>query len=585
MRLDEFVKHPIANLLSLFNLRRIGMTPAPPVIRKPYGPYDHETAPGSPQVRQKDEQFQRPTMTLADSIKRRGRLTRVEKYAVYEEMDRDPMVGEMLDAYAEAITTLNTEEGVVVWAVAENQEIADQVNDLFAQAGVQSGAFACVRSMLKYGDVFDGIVYTEKSNGVVTLNPYEPWRVARIQDIYHRLSGFAPAQGDGRPSKIDSEAVPPYDILHTHLLSKERDTQYGTALFDSGYENWEDVQQMLDSVVLNRILRRPDRLMVLLDTTGLGFQEGFEAVKIWEKYLYKEVNVDTGNRVFQSRAVPMTENRDLILPKGPNNATEIRNFPSTRGNDQLRDLQLMLGRFAASAGFPAGYFGYEGGTYRSDQSLAKQDPRFAKRAMRGQFAYLQSLAHLGMIHLALRGLDPLRKANRFEVHGMPISTYMEIEYNELLQMRWDLVDRVGRGGRDLALNEDEWRRYVLKKFARLPDDIIDRLTAKAQAEAAGRPVKPDAVLDEEARKAIEENRDVFEGLEAAELSRKASRVKATPTRSLTQENLARFEQDKKREWEDEIFERAPGGAIFRAEQERRAMERLERLKNMATNIG
>jgi hypothetical protein len=584
MDLNEFLKHPISTLLSIFNLHRIGPFPTPPVIRtSPYG------LPQEPSKAERRDAFERPSTNVAETIYRRVFLSRIEKYAIYQEMDRDPLVGEVLNAYAEAVTQINYQKGVVVWAEAKNQEVADIVNKMYKAVGLHIRAFSMVRDMFKMGDNFDGIVYTPTSNGVVALKPYDAWKVARVEDEFYRLMGYAPAGNEGQPVDIEGEAVPPYDILHLRLISKDRKSSYGSSLFDSAWEKWEDLQSMEDQLVLQRLLRRPDRLMILMDTTGMGYQEAFEQIRIWEKYLYQEINLDTTNRRLEARGTPMAENRDLILPRGPDNRTEIQNFPSTTGNDLFRDLELILGRFLGAVGMDKGYFGFEGGQYRMEQSLPKQDVRFAKRAMRGQFNFLSGCTELGMIHLALQGMDPMREENFFESHGMPISTFMEIEYNELLQMRFDLVDRMGRTSDDLGLNRSAWVRWVLENVAKFPNDLIDTLLSTEATESLdpGKVREAGEAYDEKTQKLMSEAMLIDEAESAAHVPSGATPEFSQDhiTQALSDSKLLTEGKESPRTWSESIFENTDADSAHREFAEKRCKDRLDRLKNMAASIG
>jgi len=574
--LFEYLKNPIPTLLNLFNLNRV--TPGPVLPMTTTDPANMYRV--VPQAKQRGDQFQKPSQTIADSIKRRGQLNRVEKYAIYEEMDRDPLNDEILNAYAEAVTIVNSDKGVVFWVEAENEDIQKMLTSMYAAIGAQERAFAMVRALLKYGDNFLGIQYTPASKGVITLRHYEPWNVARIEDTLNRLIGFAPSDTAGEPMEIEKEAVPPFDVLHQRLLSKDQDSFYGTGLLDTKWEDWEDLQSMEDQIVMQRLLRRPDRLMILMDSTGLSLQEAFEQIKIWETYLYKEINVDTGSKLLDSRGIPMTENRDLIIPKGPNNSTEITNFPASNNNDLLRDWEMKVSKYIGTNGMPKGYFGFEGGDYRSDMSLTKQDPRFAKRAQRTQFAFLHSMTRLGMIHIALTGLNPLRQENTFSVHGMPISNFMEIEYNELLQMRYDLVDRMSRLADDLNLNKDTWVRYVLTNVGKLPKDLIDNLMARETTE------RVDSVKDAETVHALTESTNLLVAADTVDESMRVCRTHSREQVGLTEETIAQFQDvDSKTTKEGSVFTQSTGESTVRAYQCERAKVRLDRLNAMASSIG
>jgi len=578
-KLIEYFKSPIPSLLGLFNLRRVTPGPMLPVQRDQTSP-GQLLAPGE----QKDP-FLRPTQTIVDQIKHRGdSLNRVQRYAIYEEMVRDPLNNEILNAYAEAVTTFNADKGAVFWVTAQNEDVVNILTEMYGRVGAQEKAFAQVKAMFMRGDNFLGLKYTDKSHGVLALRYYEPWRVARVEDELDRLIGFSTSDETGEPKEIDTAGIPPYDILHQRLLSHDQEHDYGASLFENSWEKWEDLQSMEDQMVLQRLLRRPDRIMILMDTTGMGYAEAWEQIRIWEKYLYKEINVNTASRLLESRGIPMTENRDLIIPKGPGSNTEITTVPATNTNDLYRDVEMLMSRYIGSVGMPKGYFGFEGGEYRADISLAKQDPRFSKRAQRGQFAYLHAMTRLGMINLGLCGLDPLRAENRFEVHGMPISNFMEIEYNELLQMRFDLVDRMARAGQDLNLPTETWYRYVLTNVAKLPRDLVDALLAKP--EEGGTP--GEAVTPKQAaylQDAAADQQPLFEAVDEMDRAYSACTQVSGAQSDLKGSLMESLEKDKGRVWDEGIIHGSPAGASLREFQMTRAKNRLDRLHAMACSIG
>lgn len=578
-RLFEYFKSPIPSLLGLFNLRRVTPRPMLPVQRDQTSP-GQLLAPG-----EQRDRFLRPTQTIVDQIKHRGdSLNRVQRYAIYEEMVRDPLNNEILCAYAEATTAYNADKGAVFWVTAQNEDIERIQTEMYGRVGAQEKAFAQAKALYMRGDNFLGLKYTDKSHGVLALRYYEPWRVARIEDELDRLTGFAPSDESGEPKEIDTGAVPPYDILHQRLLSHDQEHDYGASLFENAWEKWEDLQSMEDQMVLQRLLRRPDRIMILMDTTGMSYAEAWEQIRVWEKYLYKEINVNTSSRLLESRGIPMTENRDLIIPKGPGSNTEITTVPATNTNDLYRDVEMLMSRYIGALGMPKGYFGFEGGDYRADTSLAKQDPRFAKRAQRGQFAYLHSMTRLGMINLGLCGIDPLRLENRFEIHGMPISNFMEIEYNELLQMRFDLVDRMARAGQDLSLPTETWYRYVLTNVAKLPRELVDHLLAKPAEggepgeHLTGRQVAyiQDAVKDQE---------PLFEAVDEMERAYSACTQTSGAQADLKESLMESLDSAKGKVWDEAAIHASPAGASLREFQMERAKNRLDRLHAMACSIG
>jgi len=411
-------------------------------------------------------------------------LTRLELYAIYREMDMDPLVTAVLDAYAEDATQRDFEHGRMVWVSARNDEVKKLVMECLERMGIEECGYPIVRSMLKYGDNFEhnSLALNE---GIKSIRPYDPWDVGRQEDEDGRLMGFAPCDATGRVTKYDTNSLPFYKVLHFRLRGRERRDIYGSSLLWGSRENWRKLQLMEDQIVMQRLLRRPDRLLILMDVGGMSLAEAYEACKEWELRLYKEYNVDPVSGVFTSQGGPWHEARDLILPLGTNNQTKIETVPSTSSNDLMRDYDMMLSRFLGGLRVPKAYFGFEG-NYEGAQSLGKQDVRFAKTVMRVQRAFLVELVRALMIDLAFHNIDPYREENAFRLHMPPASAFLEIERSELVQMRFDLMDRMVRMGNDVGFNREAWIPYVLEEFGQLPKQLIEKLL-KPSATAAGTP--------------------------------------------------------------------------------------------------
>jgi len=408
--------------------------------------------------------------------------TRLELYAIYREMDMDPLIMTVLDAYAEDATQRDFESGRTVWATAKNPEVRKIVTQCLERMEIEDVAFAIVRSMAKFGDEFERVVAAQNA-GILHIRGYDPWDIARIEDEHGRLEAFSPCDAEGRPTNVQSNSVPFYKALHFRLRGIRRNDIYGGSILWGSREKWRQLQLIEDQIVMQRLLRRPDRLLILMDVGGMPLAEAYEACKEWEDRIYKEHNVDPVSGIFTSQGTPLHEARDLILPLGQDNNTRIENLPATTGNDLFRDFEIILGRLLGGLRMPKGYFGFEG-AYEPNMSLGKQDVRFAKTATRIQRAFLGELVRACMIDLAFHNLDPFRDENAFDLHMAPVSAFAEIERAELLQMRVDLMDRLARLGEDMGFNKEAWIPYVLEEVGRVPKDLVDKLTAQGEGAAA-----------------------------------------------------------------------------------------------------
>lgn len=424
----------------------------------------------------------------ADPLRARGRAaaisramglpiieeSRTELYQNAYEMDTDPLISTVLDAFGEDAGQLDPEHKRIVWVEAHNNAICKMVTETLDRLRIEARAFPILRSLARDGDVFMHVA-TARGKGVVAIRAYEPWGVARIEDDIGRLTGFAPSDERGNATQKDQSAVPDYSVLHFRLPPRNLSEKYGVRssfLYGSRLV-WRELQLMEDQVVIQRLLRRPDRLLILMDGAGMSYDEGWLTVKEWERRLSRETYVNPSAGNFQSHGLPLDNAKDLVLPRGPNNQTEIKALPATDVNDILRDVDMMLSRLAAGIGFPLGLTGRGNpASYQPGQTLSRQYQPFAKKATRLQRAFLEELTRLCLIDLAFKGLDIFNEANMFTLNMASVAPIVEIERAEVLQLRMDRVERAIALGNNARLNMSVWIPYVLEKFGGFPRDLI-----------------------------------------------------------------------------------------------------------------
>ena len=402
---------------------------------------------------------------------------RVELYANFQEMDSDPMIATVLDAYGDDAGQFDPERKRIVWVEADNKEIEQILTRTLDRVKLDELAFPILRSLARDGDAFEHVALA-RGQGVVALRSYEPWTVARVEDDIGRLVGFAPANESGEATDIGGSAVRFDQALHFRLQSRNRSKPYGaTSSFLWGSRIiWRELQLMEDQIVVQRLMRRPDRLMVMLDSSGMSHDEAWQTLKEWETRFHREVYLNPTSGDFRSQGLPLDAAKDLILPRGPNNATEIQNFPATNQNDLLRDLDHILNRLAAGIGFPIGFLGRgESGAYQPGQSLSRQYHPFAKRATRLQRAFLTEATRMCLIDLVYKGLDPQLPRNAFTLHMASVAPIVEIERAEIIQLRMDRMQLAVQFGEAAQLDMSIWIPYVLEKYGGLPKDLIKAL--------------------------------------------------------------------------------------------------------------
>jgi len=476
----EMVKHPWQTLARISQLDRL---PDRRVSRRPqfYGSSRGHDSSDPLRREARSQQFYRALGVFATEE------SRIELYWNFREMDTDSLVSAVLDEYGKNASQKDPERKRVLWVEAKNSDIARILSDTLDRLEMERKAYPILRGMARDGDVFLHAAGA-RGKGVIALRPYEPWVAARIEDDIGRLIGFAPADEMGKPSREADSAVPHYRVLHFRLPSRDMTIPYGA---DASYLwgsriTWRQLQLMEDQVVIQRLLRRPDRLMVLMDTTGLTHDEAWMMIHDYERRMYREWYFTPENTGFESFGAMPDVARDVVLPRGTNNQTSIENFPATNQNDLLRDLDHFLARLAAGMGFPLGYLGRgEVGQYAPGQSLARQWAPFARRAALLQEHFLVEVARMLMIDLAFRGLNPYRSENAFTVNMATVSPLEEIERNEVIQLKTDRLERSVRFGMDAKLNMAVWTPFCLERYGGFSRDFIKKVFQGASDEAGG----------------------------------------------------------------------------------------------------
>jgi Bacteriophage T4-like portal protein (Gp20) len=465
----EMVSHPIATLNKIQGLNRL---PDRRVSKHRRGGYG---SPGQePDPLRRDSRM----TALAKALGVYALMeSRVELYENYREMDSDPMIAAVLDAFAEDAAQKDAEHKRIVWIESPNEDIRRIGTETLDRTRVDQWAFPAMRAMGRDGDVFMHVA-AARGVGVVALRPYEPWTVARIEDDIGRLTGFAPANESGLPGNIERSSVPHYRVLHFRLPPRELTDRYGAAssfLWGSRIV-WRELQLMEDQVVMQRLLRRPDRILILMDTMGLSFDDAWQQAKDLEKKLYREQYVNPQQGIFSSFGTPLDSAKDVVFPLGHDNQSKVQNFPATNTNDLLRDVDLFLARLAAGIGFPVGFLGRgDMNTYKPGESLSRQSQPFAKRAARLQNTFLSEIARMLMIDFAMKGLDPLHPHNSFTVNMATVSPIQELEHNEIIQLKTDRMERALAFGQNAKLDLSIWIPFVLEKYGGLSRELIKRV--------------------------------------------------------------------------------------------------------------
>jgi hypothetical protein len=210
--------------------------------------------------------------------------------------------------------------------------------------------------------------------------------------------------------------------------------------------------------------------------------DALDYVNRWKKRFRKHEFIDPASPEYKKQFNPLTPVEDIFLPtRGAEGNTKIESLSGAGNADEIYDLEYFRNKFFGSAKVPKAYFGFEG-EINAKATLMQQDVRFARSAKRIRKAMLYGFRQLLDIHYVLveeTSEEATREQGKeYVVQMAPIAYLDEWERLELVQLRYQIVDAMANLAQSLQIDVKVWAMYVLLNYAKLPEDLVLKLTSK-----------------------------------------------------------------------------------------------------------
>jgi hypothetical protein len=449
------------------------------MFNRPAHPVTPDDDAESPQMRTMQEQWA-ALMMLQDDRK--------QQYKTYDEMDKFGLVAGILDVYAEEATQPDYDKRMSVWVESKLKHLVSAGHECLRNVQMEDKIANITRRMCKYGDAWQRTIY-QTGKGVLGWKHVPAKQMQRIEDKYSRLIGF---RQDGQKFKRGSKERNvswPWDYIHFRLLGRSEDGLYGTSILENLYRPWRQLTLAEDSMLMYRIRRAPDRNMILVDVGDLPDTEAMEVVNTWRKKFRKYEFVDPASPNYKKQYNPFTPLEDIFLPMRRDQNTRVETLSGSANVGEVYDIEYLRNKFFGSAKVNKAYFGFEG-EINAKATLMQQDVRFARTAKRIQRADIYAIRTLLMIHYNLMPTSPEDskwdvKDEDFIVQMSPIAYLDEWERLELIQLRYQIIESMSRLAMDMKLDAKVWAIYLLLNYAKLPEDLVLKLTSKIPEAGAG----------------------------------------------------------------------------------------------------
>jgi hypothetical protein len=162
---------------------------------------------------------------------------------------------------------------------------------------------------------------------------------------------------------------------------------------------------------------------------------------------------------WNSRYNPLNLTADLFWPVRKGSESKIDYIGSDPNVSGIADIEFLRDKLFAGLKIPKAFIGGDG--YASVRTgLAQVSAEFGRFVSRNQRACKRGLAQMGMIHLAVKGLNPEDPANAFTIGMSPISNLDQQQRMESLTMAANLAVQLRSLGQTLDLPDEGMKNWI-----------------------------------------------------------------------------------------------------------------------------
>jgi len=289
---------------------------------------------------------------------------RLALFKDYETMDADSIISSALNIYADE-STMKSDYGNVLEIYSESDNIRDILHNLFYDVlNIEFNLWPWTRNMCKYGDFYLYLNIMEKF-GITNTIPISAYDVVRVEGEDPENPdevGFEIAGGDNRHTQRQyrKQTYEEYEIAHFRLNSDSNFMPYGKSMIEGARKTWKQVVLMEDAMLIQRIMRAPERRIFKIDIGNIAPAEVEPYMKrIIDKMKKAPVMNEQGEYNLKYNMQNITE--DFFLPvRGGDSGTEIETLSGLQ-YDAIEDIEYLKNRMMAALVIPKAFLGYEEG--------------------------------------------------------------------------------------------------------------------------------------------------------------------------------------------------------------------------------
>jgi len=325
---------------------------------------------------------------------------RMQLYADYEMMDKDPIISSALDIYSDE-STLADQFGDILTIRTNNTQVQKILSNLFYDIlNIDFNLWTWIRNMTKYGDFFLKLDIAEEI-GIINARPFSSYEMERFEE-FKEESGDYEIKFRNVASERDEYAV--YEIAHFRMLSDSNFLPYGRSMLEGARKEFQKLMMLEDAMLIHRIMRAPEKRIFKIDIGNIPANEVDTFMEQIINKMKKIPHVDpqTGNYNLKFNINNMLE--DYYLPvRGGQSSTSIDTLPGMTFTG-MDDIEYVKHKMMAALKIPKPFLGFDEGV-EGKSTLASMDIRFARTIERIQKIVVSELAKIAVVHLYAQGFE------------------------------------------------------------------------------------------------------------------------------------------------------------------------------------
>jgi hypothetical protein len=325
---------------------------------------------------------------------------RLQLYADYEMMDKDPIISSALDIYSDE-STLADQFGEILTIKTNNTRIQKILYNLFYDVlNIEFNMWTWIRNMTKYGDFFLKLDIADDV-GILNARPFSSYEMERWEE-YNESTG----EYDIKFKNIASEQMTydVFEIAHFRMLSDSNFLPYGRSMLEGARKEFQKLMMLEDAMLIHRIMRAPEKRIFKIDIGNIPPNEvdSFMETIINKMKKIPHIDPQSGNYNLKFNLNNMLE--DYYLPvRGGQSSTSIDTLPGMTFTG-IEDIDYVKHKMMAALKIPKPFLGYDEGV-EGKSTLASMDIRFARTIERIQKVVVSELAKIAIVHLYAQGFE------------------------------------------------------------------------------------------------------------------------------------------------------------------------------------